>query len=258
MRGDEPSPTRSAVLVRLSHGHIRIGTFQRLARSRSASTWRALVDYCLAQFPGPPPPEDAPGRDEPAVMLMHQVVERLADLAASLHGRRLRPRRAQHRQHEHHRRELRLRPVALAAALGPGLHRRLFRPRRALCLRPPARGDPLELRRSWRSRCGCWPRRSRWSPRSSGSGRSTSRRWRGASCWRLGVRVARAGGRHGADRGGRAAHARERGTGPTRSSSATAAAAARRRRVRRAARRVQAGRASRSSATGGRGARRRC
>jgi uncharacterized protein YdiU (UPF0061 family) len=30
-RGDEPSPTRSAVLVRLSHGHIRIGTFQRLA-----------------------------------------------------------------------------------------------------------------------------------------------------------------------------------------------------------------------------------
>ena len=29
-RQDEPSPTRSAVLVRLSHGHIRIGTFQRL------------------------------------------------------------------------------------------------------------------------------------------------------------------------------------------------------------------------------------
>jgi uncharacterized protein YdiU (UPF0061 family) len=27
-RGDEPSPTRSAVLTRLSHGHIRIGTFQ--------------------------------------------------------------------------------------------------------------------------------------------------------------------------------------------------------------------------------------
>src|SRR3546814_12517462 len=30
-RGDEPSPTRSSVLVRLRHGHIRIGTFQRLA-----------------------------------------------------------------------------------------------------------------------------------------------------------------------------------------------------------------------------------
>src|SRR4051812_49075467 len=30
-RGDEPSPTRSAVLVRLSHGHIRFGSFQRHA-----------------------------------------------------------------------------------------------------------------------------------------------------------------------------------------------------------------------------------
>ena len=30
-RHDEPSPTRSAVLLRLSHSHIRIGSFQRLA-----------------------------------------------------------------------------------------------------------------------------------------------------------------------------------------------------------------------------------
>src|SRR5687768_7188484 len=30
VRGDEPSPTRSSVLVRLSHSHIRIGSFQRL------------------------------------------------------------------------------------------------------------------------------------------------------------------------------------------------------------------------------------
>ena len=30
-RNDEPSPTRGAVLVRLSHSHIRIGSFQRLA-----------------------------------------------------------------------------------------------------------------------------------------------------------------------------------------------------------------------------------
>lgn len=81
-RSDEPSPTRSAVLVRLSHGHIRIGTFQRLAYLESATEMRALVDYCLAQFPGPTPPDDAPGRDEPAVILLHQVVERLAQLAA--------------------------------------------------------------------------------------------------------------------------------------------------------------------------------
>lgn len=83
VRGDEPSPTRSGVLVRLSHSHIRIGTFQRLAVLGEDEHLRELIDYCLRQFPGPLPPEDAPGRDEPAVVLMHQAVERLADLAAS-------------------------------------------------------------------------------------------------------------------------------------------------------------------------------
>lgn len=82
-RNDEPSPTRSAVLVRLSHGHIRIGTFQRLLALGERDSMEQLADYCLARFPGPPPPDDAPGRDEPAVIVMHQVVERLADLAAS-------------------------------------------------------------------------------------------------------------------------------------------------------------------------------
>ena len=82
-RGDEPSPTRSAVLVRLSHGHIRIGTFQRLAYLREDEHMAQLVGYCLAQYPGPLPPVGATGRDEPAVILLHQVVERLADLAAA-------------------------------------------------------------------------------------------------------------------------------------------------------------------------------
>ncbi|MEO6387011.1 MAG: protein adenylyltransferase SelO family protein [Croceibacterium sp.] len=83
VRGDEPSPTRSAVLVRLSHSHIRIGTFQRLAALEEDAHMAALVDYCLAQFPGPLPPTDAPDADHPAVILMHQATERLADLAAS-------------------------------------------------------------------------------------------------------------------------------------------------------------------------------
>ncbi|MBA3055563.1 MAG: YdiU family protein [Sphingomonadales bacterium] len=83
VRGDEPSPTRSAVMIRLSHGHIRIGTFQRLLAHEEKAQMERLVAYCLEQFPGPPPPADAPGRDEPAVILLHQVVARLADLAAS-------------------------------------------------------------------------------------------------------------------------------------------------------------------------------
>ena len=82
-RGDEPSPTRSAVMTRLSHGHIRIGTFQRLLALEEREHMAELVDYCLEQFPGPPLPEETPGRDQPAVRLMHAVVERLADLAAS-------------------------------------------------------------------------------------------------------------------------------------------------------------------------------
>ncbi|MEZ4451349.1 MAG: YdiU family protein [Nannocystaceae bacterium] len=45
-RGDEPSPTRSSVLVRLSHSHVRFGTFQRLAYHRDREGLARLVDYC--------------------------------------------------------------------------------------------------------------------------------------------------------------------------------------------------------------------
>ncbi|MBX9886141.1 MAG: YdiU family protein [Novosphingobium sp.] len=78
-RGDEPSPTRSAVMVRLSHGHIRMGTFQRLAALGEADNMAALVGYCLGNFPGPQGPEGA----SPAARLLHQVTQRMADMAAS-------------------------------------------------------------------------------------------------------------------------------------------------------------------------------
>ena len=79
-RGDEPSPTRSAVLVRLSHGHIRIGSFQRLAFLREAENMQTLLDYCLKQFFG----EEA-GGDGPERLLGH-VVAGGAKLAASYIG----------------------------------------------------------------------------------------------------------------------------------------------------------------------------
>lgn len=82
-RGDEPSPTRSAVLVRLSHGHIRIGSFQRLAALEQHEQLGMLVDYALRHYPSPPPPTDALERDQPPVRLLHLVVERLADMAAA-------------------------------------------------------------------------------------------------------------------------------------------------------------------------------
>ena len=49
-RGDEPSPTRSSVLVRLSHSHIRIGTFQRLAYLEDVPGIGQLLDYVIAQY----------------------------------------------------------------------------------------------------------------------------------------------------------------------------------------------------------------
>src|ERR1044072_3278378 len=51
-RNDDPSPTRSAVLVRLQHSHIRIGTFQRLATLGEDDNLRKLTAYCLRNYYG--------------------------------------------------------------------------------------------------------------------------------------------------------------------------------------------------------------
>ncbi|KQN91667.1 selenoprotein O [Sphingomonas sp. Leaf67] len=78
VRGDEPSPTRSAVLVRLNHSHVRIGTFQRLAYERDADAMRRLVDYVLTRLHG-----RTPG-STPAIDLFDEVVGRVATLAGRL------------------------------------------------------------------------------------------------------------------------------------------------------------------------------
>lgn len=49
-RHDEPSPTRSAVLTRLSHSHIRFGTFQRLFFHDDAGNMQKLTDYALRHY----------------------------------------------------------------------------------------------------------------------------------------------------------------------------------------------------------------
>jgi len=74
-RNDEPSPTRSAVLVRLQHSHIRIGTFQRLATLGETANIRKLADYCLRHYYA-----DAGG--DPVRLLDH-VAGATARLAAS-------------------------------------------------------------------------------------------------------------------------------------------------------------------------------
>ena len=49
-RGDEPSPTRSAVLTRLSHSHIRFGTFQRQAFEDRADNIQRLLDHAAEVY----------------------------------------------------------------------------------------------------------------------------------------------------------------------------------------------------------------
>lgn len=79
-RGDEPSPTRSAVMTRLSHGHIRIGTFQRFAYHEDREALERLTDYCLTHLYDEIPAGDAPARAE---RLFTLVVGATARLAAS-------------------------------------------------------------------------------------------------------------------------------------------------------------------------------
>lgn len=49
-RGDEPSPTRSSVLVRLSHSHIRFGTFQRVAYLNETENLARLIRHCAEHY----------------------------------------------------------------------------------------------------------------------------------------------------------------------------------------------------------------
>jgi serine/tyrosine/threonine adenylyltransferase len=79
-RGDEPSPTRSSVLTRLSHGHIRIGTFQRLAFFGQIANISRLVRYCLDNLYA----EQSRADDaENALKLFDLVSRSTATLAAS-------------------------------------------------------------------------------------------------------------------------------------------------------------------------------
>jgi uncharacterized protein YdiU (UPF0061 family) len=76
VRGDEPSPTRSSVLTRLGHGHIRIGTFQRLAFFEQPGNIERLVRYCLEHLYADEP-------DAGAHRLFELVSRATARLAAS-------------------------------------------------------------------------------------------------------------------------------------------------------------------------------
>jgi uncharacterized protein YdiU (UPF0061 family) len=77
VRGDEPSPTRAAVLTRLSHSHIRFGSFQRHAFFEEAGRIETLIQHVVENYY----PELAGAADPPAALL-DAVVARTARLTA--------------------------------------------------------------------------------------------------------------------------------------------------------------------------------
>lgn len=80
LRHDEPSPTRSSVLVRLSHSHVRFGTFQYHRWHGDRARLGQLLDYC-AEHLLPELAEGSPA--EPlAARFLQRVVERTAVTAA--------------------------------------------------------------------------------------------------------------------------------------------------------------------------------
>jgi uncharacterized protein YdiU (UPF0061 family) len=79
-RGDEPSPTRSAVLTRLSFSHIRFGTFQRLAFHDQPALITRLIDHAVTVYQPDLLAFEGPAR---AAAWLRRVVE----LSAHLVGR---------------------------------------------------------------------------------------------------------------------------------------------------------------------------
>ena len=79
VRGDEPSPTRSAVLTRLSHSHIRFGTFQRHAYFNRADLITQLIDHVVENYYPELAETDGSAR---ATALLTAVIAKTARLVA--------------------------------------------------------------------------------------------------------------------------------------------------------------------------------
>ena len=76
-RGDEPSPTRSSVMVRLSKTHIRFGTFERLHYLQRPDLIAKLLDSAIAVYY-----RDIPNNEDKYSQFYRQLVVRVARLAA--------------------------------------------------------------------------------------------------------------------------------------------------------------------------------
>ena len=75
-RGDEPSPTRSSVMVRFNRSHIRFGTFERLHYIERPDLIKKLLDHVIEYYY-----PDLQGTDK-YILFYAQLVKRVAELTA--------------------------------------------------------------------------------------------------------------------------------------------------------------------------------
>ncbi len=79
-RGDEPSPTRSSVMVRFSHSHIRFGTFERLNYIKRPDLAKRLLDHVIEVYY--PHLLTIAAEQERYALWFAELAERLATLVA--------------------------------------------------------------------------------------------------------------------------------------------------------------------------------
>ncbi|MGB7441692.1 MAG: YdiU family protein [Coleofasciculaceae cyanobacterium] len=76
-RGDEPSPTRSSVMVRFNRSHIRFGTFERLHYLKRPDLIKKLLDHVIEYYY-----PHLQASEEGYVKFYAELVERVAQLVA--------------------------------------------------------------------------------------------------------------------------------------------------------------------------------
>ncbi len=77
-RGDEPSPTRSSVMIRFSRSHIRFGTFERLYYIKRPDLIEKLLDHVIDIYY----PEVKGQNPDRYLQFYRELVRRVAQLAA--------------------------------------------------------------------------------------------------------------------------------------------------------------------------------
>lgn len=76
-RGDEPSPTRSSVMVRFSRSHIRFGTFERLHYIERPDLIKKLLDHAIKYYY-----PSLQGKSDSYALFYAELVKRVAELTA--------------------------------------------------------------------------------------------------------------------------------------------------------------------------------